>query len=152
MWASVLLIAFLVGATKIYFDHRATNMEILIFCAFASTFALAACTVTICRFPKNPSVNNIRNISQPQLRNPPTTSTTTTINDFNFNTNHFQQLQPQQQQLPNPQQQSQQLSANVVGTNAAPPPYHIAILLPEENKDLQQPDESPPPSYDKILI
>lgn len=30
-----------------------------------------------------------------------------------------------------------------------PPPYHIAILLPENSK---QPEESPPPSYDKLVI
>lgn len=149
MWASVLLIAFLVAGTKIYFDHRTTNMEILIFCAFASTFALAACTVTICRFPKNTNITTIRNLPQPQTRNATTTTqpTATTISELHSQTHHYQQQQ--QQQL-----QSHQLNHSlpaIVGTSSAPPPYHIAILLPEENKDLPQ-DESPPPSYDKILI
>ncbi|KAL5290918.1 hypothetical protein ACFFRR_010357 [Megaselia abdita] len=150
MWASVLLIAFLVAGTKIYFDHRTTNMEILIFCAFASTFALAACTVTICRFPKNTPVNNnMRSLPQAQTRNPITTnstSTSTTINDLHLSTQHHHQHYSHQVQ----QQQHQQLSHSLP-TSSAPPPYHIAILLPEENKDLPQ-DESPPPSYDKILI
>lgn len=36
------------------------------------------------------------------------------------------------------------------GENVAPPPpYHIAILLPESEKEAE---EIPPPSYDKILI
>lgn len=33
---------------------------------------------------------------------------------------------------------------------APPPPYHIAILLPENPKEPA--DDSPPPSYDKIVI
>jgi len=41
-------------------------------------------------------------------------------------------------------------------STAGPPPYHIAILLPEQTpatmgKQLPL-DESPPPSYDKILV
>lgn len=159
MWASVLLVAFLVAGTKIYFDHRTTNMEILIFCAFASTFALAACTVTICRFPKNTNMTTIRNLPQTQTRNATTTTTnptSTTISELHSQTHHYQQQQQHQQQLHQQQQQLQAHQLNhslpaIVGTSSAPPPYHIAILLPEENKDLPQ-DESPPPSYDKILI
>lgn len=31
-----------------------------------------------------------------------------------------------------------------------PPPYHIAILLPEKSEEIDE--ESPPPSYDKLEI
>lgn len=45
---------------------------------------------------------------------------------------------------------SRQIIAEVTNEPAAqPPPYHIAILLPENSK---QPEESPPPSYDKLVI
>lgn len=43
-----------------------------------------------------------------------------------------------------------QVTVEVINEPAAqPPPYHIAILLPENSK---QPEESPPPSYDKLVI
>lgn len=48
-------------------------------------------------------------------------------------------------------------AATAAAAAAGPPPYHIAILLPEQttttmgNKQLPL-DESPPPSYDKILV
>ena len=33
---------------------------------------------------------------------------------------------------------------------APPPPYHIAILLPEISKESE--DSAPPPSYDKLGV
>jgi hypothetical protein len=55
------------------------------------------------------------------------------------------------------QHNSEQITTSVATVNpqpnnviiAPPPPYHIAILLPENIKEIE---ETPPPSYDKIVI
>ena len=107
---SIIFVIFLVCGSKLIFENKTTNLEILIICAFATTFALAACTVTICRFPKNSNAtNNVRNVrhqhhpasnnnshsSQPHNRNTISASTvnaTTAINEINLSTSQQPQF------------------------------------------------------------
>ncbi|XP_055627291.1 protein couch potato [Toxorhynchites rutilus septentrionalis] len=136
MWASLALATVFVAGAKFYFDHQGTGLEVLIFCAFSATFFLAACTVSLCRRPRDLQIpaNNV--ISE-------------TIS--NGEQNSLQNNQDLMNSNPSPL-----LNGSVSGTQqsslaviAPPPPYHIAILLPECTKET---DESPPPSYDKIVI
>ncbi|XP_055596154.1 uncharacterized protein LOC129746505 [Uranotaenia lowii] len=136
MWASLALATVFVAGAKFYFDHQGTGLEVLIFCAFSATFFLAACTVSLCRRPRDLQmpVNNvisetISNGEQSSLPNNPDIVTSNPSPLLNGSLGGTQQ--------------------NSMAVMAPPPPYHIAILLPESTKDT---DESPPPSYDKIVI
>ncbi|XP_031622211.1 uncharacterized protein LOC116340114 [Contarinia nasturtii] len=95
MWASLAL------ATVFLAAFQGSGLEILIFCAFSATFFVAACTVSLCRRPRNLS------ISPPQL-----SAVTTNVNDIEIA--HLDQHEPH---VP-----------NVIDPIAPPPPYHIAIL------------------------
>ncbi|EAT46175.1 AAEL002579-PA [Aedes aegypti] len=136
MWASLALATVFVAGAKFYFDHQGTGLEVLIFCAFSATFFLAACTVSLCRRPRDMQmpVNNvisetISNGDQNSLQNNPDLVSGTPATLLNGSLGGTQQ--------------------NSLGVLAPPPPYHIAILLPESAKET---DETPPPSYDKIVI
>ncbi|XP_055530392.1 uncharacterized protein LOC129721635 [Wyeomyia smithii] len=137
MWASLALATVFVAGAKFYFDHQGTGLEVLIFCAFSATFFLAACTVSLCRRPRDLqiSANNvisetISNGEQNSLQNNP-----------DLVNSHPSPLLNGSAGGTNPQ--------NSLALLAPPPPYHIAILLPESTKET---DETPPPSYDKIVI
>ncbi|XP_055313607.1 uncharacterized protein LOC129574947 isoform X2 [Sitodiplosis mosellana] len=111
-------------ATVFLAAFQGSGLEILIFCAFSATFFVAACTVSLCRRPNNNSFN--LNIPAPQL-----SAVTTNVNDIEIA--HLDQHEPH---VP-----------NVIDPIAPPPPYHIAIL-----NDNPKIDDSPPPSYDKLII
>ncbi|KAL9704487.1 hypothetical protein quinque_008005 [Culex quinquefasciatus] len=137
MWASLALATVFVAGAKFYFDHQGTGLEVLIFCAFSATFFLAACTVSLCRRPRDlqmPANNviseTISNAEQTSLQNNPDLMNGNPSPLLNGSVGGM-------------------IPANSLAVLAPPPPYHIAILLPESTKDL---DETPPPSYDKILI
>uniref|UniRef100_A0A336K6I0 CSON015620 protein n=1 Tax=Culicoides sonorensis TaxID=179676 RepID=A0A336K6I0_CULSO len=130
MWASLVLATIFVTSAKFYLDHQGTGLEVLLFCAFSATFFLAACTISICRRPgpsREPSINTAHTIQTQtdQL------SSVEPIVQNNYDAIAVAQIHHQQAIAP-------------------PPPYHIAILLPDNAKE--QPDEAPPPSYDKIII
>lgn len=119
MWASLALACVFLAA------FQGSGLEIVIFCAFSATFFIAACTVSLCRRPRN------LNIPPP----PQLTAVTTNVNDIEIaQIAHLDQCEPH--------------VANVcVDPIAPPPPYHIAIL-----NDNPKIDDSPPPSYDKLNI
>uniref|UniRef100_A0A182YIS4 Uncharacterized protein n=1 Tax=Anopheles stephensi TaxID=30069 RepID=A0A182YIS4_ANOST len=147
MWASLALATVFVAGAKFYFDHQGTGLEVLIFCAFSATFFLAACTVSLWRRPRDIQVagNNmisetISNAEQSSLQNNP---------EF---------LSSNPSPLLNGSAGSGPLTGFVTGSLqpaslasivAPPPPYHIAILLPDTSKEAE---ETPPPSYDKVVI
>ncbi|XP_023171375.2 alpha-protein kinase 1 [Drosophila hydei] len=147
MCASLVLASVFVAGAKFYFDHQGTGLEVLIFCAFSATFFLAACMVSLCRIPKGllPSTSSggssrsdARAVCHSRGGN--ATSCMLELNDVRY-------LDERQVEV----------SAETAAAAAAgPPPYHIAILLPEQTPTAlgkQVPlDESPPPSYDKILV
>ncbi|XP_062562931.1 uncharacterized protein LOC134226281 [Armigeres subalbatus] len=136
MWASLALATVFVAGAKFYFDHQGTGLEVLIFCAFSATFFLAACTVSLCRRPRDLQMpgNNvisetISNGEPSSLQHNPDLMSSTPSTMLNGSVGGAQ--------------------PNTLGVLAPPPPYHIAILLPESTKET---DETPPPSYDKIVI
>uniref|UniRef100_A0A182PWG3 Uncharacterized protein n=1 Tax=Anopheles epiroticus TaxID=199890 RepID=A0A182PWG3_9DIPT len=147
MWASLALATVFVAGAKFYFDHQGTGLEVLIFCAFSATFFLAACTVSLWRRPRDIQItgNNvisetISNAEQSSLQNNPEflSSNPSPLLNGSAGSGPLGGLVPGNIQ--------QAALASIV---APPPPYHIAILLPDNTKDVE---ETPPPSYDKIVI
>ncbi|SPP76377.1 myb-like protein Q [Drosophila guanche] len=146
MCASLVLASVFVAGTKFYFDHQGTGLEVLIFCAFSATFFLAACMVSLCRIPKGllsnrggarATVCHSRgvNAAMPGASASAAASCLLEMSDVRY-------------------LEERQVTTGSAAT-AGPPPYHIAILLPEQTAAMgkQMPmDESPPPSYDKILV
>lgn len=148
MWASLILASVFVAGAKFYFDNQGTGLEVIIFCAFSATFFLAACTVSLCRLPKglvtarHMSANNRGLLTNNQGGGGGVIAGPTGI------TGNSQQLFGQSND-----QRLHELQERTAAAQAGPPPYHIAILLPENTKEVTAvSDESPPPSYDKILI
>lgn len=149
----VLAVAFIVGI-KVYFDNHGTKFEVGLFWLLTATFVFAFCFVSICKVPRvlfatTSSVASSRSDSRDQNR-----ATRCGSMDDNRDAAAYEDivvcgLSEQQQQLQ--QQQHQHLQHE---QHQQPPPYHIAILLPESKgkDDTAQTEESPPPSYDKILI
>uniref|UniRef100_A0A1A9ZBX6 Uncharacterized protein n=1 Tax=Glossina pallidipes TaxID=7398 RepID=A0A1A9ZBX6_GLOPL len=143
MCASLVLASVFVAGAKFYFDHQGTGLEVLIFCAFSATFFLAACTVSLCRVPKGllphrSTADQRRTACGLSSRG----STLNSVDDIVVSGLH--ELQERTQTV-----------ANNAAAQAGPPPYHIAILLPEtknHDKGITSVEESPPPSYDKILV
>ncbi|EDW35073.1 GL25432 [Drosophila persimilis] len=146
MCASLVLASVFVAGTKFYFDHQGTGLEVLIFCAFSATFFLAACMVSLCRIPKGllsgrggarATVCHSRGVNAaiPGSSASAVASCLMELSDVRY-------------------LEERQVTTASAAT-AGPPPYHIAILLPEQTAAMgkQMPlDESPPPSYDKILV
>ncbi|XP_022216925.2 myb-like protein AA [Drosophila obscura] len=146
MCASLVLASVFVAGTKFYFDHQGTGLEVLIFCAFSATFFLAACMVSLCRIPKGllsgrggarATVCHSRgvNAAMSGASASAAASCLLEMSDVRY-------------------LEERQVTTGSAAT-AGPPPYHIAILLPEQTAAMgkQMPlDESPPPSYDKILV
>ncbi|KAH8379055.1 hypothetical protein KR009_002816 [Drosophila setifemur] len=163
MCASLVLASVFVAGTKFYFDHQGTGLEVLIFCAFSAAFFLAACLVSLCRIPKSllsssgraerrAAVCHSRGVNAALsgagagagsgvgvgVGVTPATSCLLEMSDVRY------------------LEERQVLAGVGPAATAGPPPYHIAILLPEQTpatlgKQLPL-DESPPPSYDKILV
>uniref|UniRef100_A0A1S4H427 Uncharacterized protein n=1 Tax=Anopheles gambiae TaxID=7165 RepID=A0A1S4H427_ANOGA len=146
MWASLALATVFVAGAKFYFDHQGTGLEVLIFCAFSATFFLAACTVSLWRRPRDIQIsgNNvisetISNAEQSSLQNPEfLSSNPSPLLNGTAGSGPLGGLVPGNIQ-----------QASLASIVAPPPPYHIAILLPDNSKDAE---ETPPPSYDKIII
>lgn len=145
MCASLVLASVFVAGAKFYFDHQGTGLEVLIFCAFSATFFLAACMVSLCRIPKGllPSRSDGRAVCHSRAVNAGGNASSSCMLELN----NVRYLDGRQVEV----------SAETAAAAAAgPPPYHIAILLPEQTPTVlgkQVPlDESPPPSYDKILV
>lgn len=148
----VLAIAFIVGI-KVYFDNHGTKFEVGLFWLLTATFVFAFCFVSICKVPRvlfAASSTSSRSGSRDQTvrdrcsMDDTRGSVVNSIDDVVVSGLHEFQQQDQLQQVTIATQQVQ----------AGPPPYHIAILLPESKakEDIEQLEESPPPSYDKILI
>ncbi|XP_049295026.1 dual specificity tyrosine-phosphorylation-regulated kinase 1A [Anopheles funestus] len=147
MWASLALATVFVAGAKFYFDHQGTGLEVLIFCAFSATFFLAACTVSLWRRPRDIQItsNNmisdtISNAEQSSLQNNPEflSSNPSPLLNGSAGSGPLGGLVPGNIQ-----------QASLASIVAPPPPYHIAILLPDTSKEAE---EAPPPSYDKIVI
>ncbi|KAH8274319.1 hypothetical protein KR026_009379 [Drosophila bipectinata] len=153
MCASLVLASVFVAGTKFYFDHQGTGLEVIIFCAFSATFFLAACLVSLCRIPKGLLSSSGRTESRaavchsrgiPGTRRgsgedgTPAAGCLLEMSDVRY------------------LEERQGVAGDPAVAAAGPPPYHIAILLPEQTSGplgKQLPlDESPPPSYDKILV
>uniref|UniRef100_A0A1A9WH98 Uncharacterized protein n=1 Tax=Glossina brevipalpis TaxID=37001 RepID=A0A1A9WH98_9MUSC len=143
MCASLVLASVFVAGAKFYFDHQGTGLEVLIFCAFSATFFLAACTVSLCRVPKG--LLPYRSTSDQRRTACGLSSRGSTLNSVDdIVVSGIHELQERTQTV-----------ANNAAAQAGPPPYHIAILLPETKnygKGITSVEESPPPSYDKILV
>ncbi|XP_052873067.1 uncharacterized protein LOC128278381 [Anopheles cruzii] len=147
MWASLALATVFVAGAKFYFDHQGTGLEVLIFCAFSATFFLAACTVSLWRRPRELQIpgNNvisetISNAEQSSLQNNPELMSSNPSPLLNGSVGGG---------ISGGLNVGGHQHASLASIVAPPPPYHIAILLPETSKDM---DETPPPSYDKIVI
>ncbi|XP_037812805.1 homeobox protein 13 [Lucilia sericata] len=145
----VLAIAFIVGI-KVYFDNHGTKFEVGLFWLLTATFVFAFCFVSICKVPRVlfASTTSSRSNSRDQTRGDRCSmddavargSMVNSIDDVVITGLHeFQQ---------------EQIQSININAQAGPPPYHIAILLPETKakEDISTLEESPPPSYDKILI
>ncbi|XP_046808860.1 uncharacterized protein DDB_G0283357 [Lucilia cuprina] len=145
----VLAIAFIVGI-KVYFDNHGTKFEVGLFWLLTATFVFAFCFVSICKVPRVlfASTTSSRSNSRDQTRADRCSmddvvargSMVNSIDDVVITGLHeFQQ---------------EQIQSININAQAGPPPYHIAILLPETKakEDISTLEESPPPSYDKILI
>ncbi|KAH8314908.1 hypothetical protein KR074_011947 [Drosophila pseudoananassae] len=153
MCASLVLASVFVAGTKFYFDHQGTGLEVVIFCAFSATFFLAACLVSLCRIPKGLLSSSGRTESRAAVchsRGIPGTrrgsgEDGTTAAGCLLEMSDVRYLE-----------ERQGVAGDPAVAAAGPPPYHIAILLPEQTSGplgKQLPlDESPPPSYDKILV
>lgn len=150
----VLAIAFIVGI-KVYFDNHGTKFEVGLFWLLTATFVFAFCFVSICKVPRvlfATSSSSSRSGSRDQTVRDRCSmedargSIANSVDDVVLNSlQEFQQQEIIEQQINQATQAQQQ---------AGPPPYHIAILLPESKakEEAEQVEESPPPSYDKILI
>ncbi|ALC44450.1 CG10713 [Drosophila busckii] len=146
MCASLVLASVFVAGTKFYFDHQGTGLEVLIFCAFSATFFLAACMVSLCRIPKGLIRSRSDGRAACQSRGV-SAGAGSNANGCMLELNDVRYLDERQVEIS---------AATAAAAAAGPPPYHIAILLPEQTQTIlgkQLPlDESPPPSYDKILV
>lgn len=151
MCASLVLASVFVAGTKFYFDHQGTGLEVLIFCAFSATFFLAACMVSLCRIPKGLLSSAGRAEARAAVCHSRGVNSTVPELDENASRACVYQMR-----VPFQEQPLTAGSPPAAAATAGPPPYHIAILLPEQTpaalgKQLPL-DESPPPSYDKILV
>ncbi|XP_030375334.1 probable serine/threonine-protein kinase DDB_G0280133 [Scaptodrosophila lebanonensis] len=142
MCASLALASLFVGGAKFYIDHQGTGLEVLIFCIFSATFFLAACTISLCRIPK--SLITSHTDLHAVCRNGVAASTSGSyVRGQENNDMQYQDDRP-----------TATIATTATAATVGPPPYHIAILLPEQTQaglEISL-DESPPPSYDKILI
>ncbi|XP_016982563.2 CCAAT/enhancer-binding protein [Drosophila rhopaloa] len=153
MCASLVLASVFVAGTKFYFDHQGTGLEVLIFCAFSATFFLAACLVSLCRIPKGLLSNSNRSDGRAAVCH--TRGVNSSLAGSGSGTAQSAGCLLEMSEV----RYLEERQVTPVGGTAAtagPPPYHIAILLPEQTpatmgKQLPM-DESPPPSYDKILV
>ncbi|XP_046403564.1 uncharacterized protein LOC124169114 [Ischnura elegans] len=143
MWAGFAMAVFFVGGTKVYFDRQGSGVEMLVFCAMLLLFLLAGCIVSICRSRGD------RQLAQQYLEafqhqnNRPTDALHSTE-------------PPQRVTRADAGPTGEQPSANAVtlptecalprADGGPPPPYHIAILLPQPPRSLPP---TPPPSYAK---
>ena len=128
-------------------------MEVLVFCTLLVVFLLAGCTVSLCR--------------SKATRDLITAAVTSSSQAPHSTTSHQGQIQAHELETASSEdigldQSSAIILAPTSGPPQAPlpapepppPPYHIAILLPQQNRNLdtvQGNDESPPPSYDKAV-
>ncbi|XP_054734784.1 uncharacterized protein DDB_G0283357 [Anastrepha obliqua] len=159
MCASLVLASVFVAGAKFYFDHQGTGLEVLIFCAFSATFFLAACTVSLCRVPKG---------LLPSGRNAVLGAQHHADGDSGMN---CARAPYGRRDMMNSDGSGELVGSDDIhgaplcgqlqliedSASAGPPPYHIAIYFPEtensgKRKEVPIDDESPPPSYDKILI
>ncbi|XP_070852936.1 uncharacterized protein [Drosophila suzukii] len=153
MCASLVLASVFVAGTKFYFDHQGTGLEVLIFCAFSATFFLAACLVSLCRIPKGLLSSSSRSDGRAAVSHSRGVNSSLTGSGSGAAQSAGCLLEMTEARY------LEELQMSPVGgttSTAGPPPYHIAILLPEQTpatmgKQLPL-DESPPPSYDKILV
>ncbi|XP_037719908.1 protein kinase 4 [Drosophila subpulchrella] len=153
MCASLVLASVFVAGTKFYFDHQGTGLEVLIFCAFSATFFLAACLVSLCRIPKGLLSSSSRSDGRAAVSHSRGVNSSVTGSGSGAAQSAGCLLEMTEARY------LEELQMSPVGgttSTAGPPPYHIAILLPEQTpatmgKQLPL-DESPPPSYDKILV
>lgn len=122
---------------KLYFDHQMTSVQFISFAAIAILFLMLTCVVALLRRQKQlPPINEQRN----QQQQPPATFQSPAVPSATNSINYESIIAQRPQQI-------------MMGLGP-PPPYHIAILLPDNAKmdASKMHDESPPPTYDKIAI
>lgn len=119
---------------KLYFDHQMTSVQFISFAAIAILFLMLTCVVALLRRQKQLPTINENTTRNEHL--PTTFQSPDTTNNINYESIIAQR--PQQ----------------IMMGLGPPPPYHIAILLPDNAKSdaTKLHDESPPPTYDKIAI
>lgn len=142
MWASFAIVTvFMVGA-KFYFNNQSTGMEVLIFCSLLVVVLFAGCTVSLCEAVSGPQPP----LSPPPL--PPSLAVAAAAPQATASVPSVEELRLAADPTP------LELCAQ------PPPPYHIAVLLPQHappqmprSRHIIAPDDSdsPPPSYDKAV-
>ncbi|PSN52201.1 hypothetical protein C0J52_06106 [Blattella germanica] len=153
MWASFALATVFVAGAKFYFDHQGAGLEVLVFCTLLVVFLLAGCSVSVCRSKATrdlitAAVTSTSQAPHSTTSHQPHELETTSSEDLGLQTIVESSTTiiiapasgPPQPQIPVPE--------------PPPPPYHIAILLPQQNRNsdpMQGNDESPPPSYEKAI-
>ncbi|KAI8041165.1 hypothetical protein M5D96_005419 [Drosophila gunungcola] len=138
-----------------YFDHQGTGLEVLIFCAFSATFFLAACLVSLCRIPKGLLSTSNRSDGRAAVCHSRGVNSNLAGSGLGAGSGSGT-AQSAGCLLEMSEVRYLEERQLTTAATAGPPPYHIAILLPEQTpatmgKQLPL-DESPPPSYDKILV
>ena len=151
----VLAIAFIVGI-KVYFDNHGTKFEVGLFWLLTATFVFAFCFVSICKVPRVlfASASTSRSNSRDQTRDRCSMDEVAAANEANARGSMVNSIDDVVISGLHEFQQQEQIQSININAQAGPPPYHIAILLPETKakEDISTMEESPPPSYDKILI
>lgn len=151
----VLAIAFIVGI-KVYFDNHGTKFEVGLFWLLTATFVFAFCFVSICKVPRVlfASASTSRSNSRDQTRDRCSMDEVAAANEANTRGSMVNSIDDVVISGLHEFQQQEQIQSINLNAQAGPPPYHIAILLPETKakEDITTMEESPPPSYDKILI
>ncbi|KDR13835.1 hypothetical protein L798_12014 [Zootermopsis nevadensis] len=153
VWASFALAALFVAGAKFYIDHQRVDLELPILGTLLVVFLFAGCTLTLCRLKAK--CNFI------------TAAVTSSSQTPHSTTSPQGQAQGHEMETASNEdivlgQIVDQTSAIILSPPSGPtqapeqppPPYHIAILLPQQtgrSETTQGHDESPPPSYDKAI-
>lgn len=130
---------------KLYFDHQMTSVQFISFAAIAILFLMLTCVVALLRRqkqlpPMNEQAAQQQRNQQQHQQQMPTTFQSPAVPSATNSINYESIIAQRPQQI-------------MMGLGP-PPPYHIAILLPDNAKidASKMHDESPPPTYDKIAI
>lgn len=121
-------------------------MEVLIFCSLLVVVLFAGCTVSLCEAVSGPQPPSSPPSLPPSLPAAPESVLGASAAAAAVSASSAEELRLASGPTP------LELSAQ------PPPPYHIAVLLPQHappqvprSRHIIAPDDSPPPSYDKAV-